>query len=185
MKKILLLLLAIPFFASAQNRLLTATGVTVSNTPVTAVTNTAAVYTILQDTIKGKTLSTYKKVTFRAIISLTTSLANPTITFKVNYGAGSMTITSAVALSLSLTNTPIVIEGFITNTGTTNSQFMYASIRQGTTAAIPLSGNMNFVIGNSAVDSTADQLLTLTSQFGSALTGTTMSVKYWEILRDL
>lgn len=182
----ILILMFACLFVNGQVRSLTSVGKTRSQSPGITLTNLTTESVILSDTIKANTMSTYKEVAFRVDCALTSLLVTPNVTVRIRFGNQVITLLSNAGITISQNNSPFVIEGTITNKGATNSQLVSAQVTQNNaTLGLSLSSPINIVRGTMAVDTTIDNLLTVTVQFGSAITGTSIVVDKWWIKSDL
>lgn len=171
--------------AQAQNRALNASGRTKSLAPAVSVSGTTSETVLLSDTIKGKTLSTYKSVKFKIYCSITSLLTPPSVTVRVKYGANSVSIVNGLSINVSQTNKPFVIEGVLVNRGVTNSQYIYGTVQQhATLGPLALTSPIYQASGTISTDSETDQLFSITSQFGASIGTTTLQIDYWEIIID-
>lgn len=181
-----LLLILISSIGFSQTRSLTSVGKTRSQAPGITLTNLTTETVIMSDTVKANTMSTYKEVAFRVDCAVTSLLVTPNVTVRIRFGSNVITLVSNAGITISQTNSPFVIEGTITNKGATNSQLVSAQITQNnSTLGLSLSSPINIVRGTMSVNTTVDNLLSVTVQFGSAVTGTSIVVDKWWIKSDL
>lgn len=181
-----LILIVISSFGYSQTRSLTSVGKTRSQAPGITLTNLTTESVIMSDTVKANTMSTYKEVAFRVDCALTSLLVTPNVTVRIRFGNQVITLLSNAGITLSQTNSPFIIEGTITNKGDTNSQLVSAQVTQNNaTLGLSLTSPINIVRGTMAANTTIDNVLSVTVQFGSAITGTSISVDKWWIKSDL
>jgi hypothetical protein len=186
MKKIILIIsLFMPVMLFGQIRSLTATGMSLALTSSASITNSTSDLTLVQDSVKANTMSTYKKVTFNIKLAVTTGLLAPGVNVKVSFGGTSVTLLSSSPLSISLSSQPITITGYIKNKGATNSQILWLEVRQGPTLVLGIGGNSGLYTSTLTKDTTVSNLLSVTANFTSAQSGSTMSIVDSELTREL
>lgn len=169
-----------PVGYQVQNSPLTASGnmslVTMPTTvaaSVASVSNSTAETVLFTSSIAAGSMNTGGSIRFKLVCELSSGLVNPTITIRVKFGSGVLVAMATASISVSLTNKPFVIEGTITNLSATNAQYAVAEVKQGSALTL-----MDTIVGASwAIDTTASQTFQITSQFGSSLTGTTLTPK--------
>lgn len=181
-----LILIFISSFGYSQVRSLTSVGKTRSQAPGLTMTNLTTESIVMSDTVKANTMSTYKEIAFRIDCSVTSLLVTPGVTVRIRFGNQVVNVLSNAGITLSQTNSPFVIEGTITNKGATNAQLIAAQVTQNnSTAGLSLSSPISLVRGTTTVDTTVDNVLSVTVQFNSAITGTSITVDKWWIKSDL
>jgi hypothetical protein len=140
---------------------------------VATVSNSTAETILFTSSIAAGSMNTGGSIRFKLVCELSSGLVNPTITMRVKFGSGVLVAMATATISVSLTNKPFVIEGTITNLSATNAQYAVAEVKQGSALTI-----MDTIVGASwAIDTTSAQTFQITSQFGTALTGTTLTPK--------
>jgi len=188
MKKTLLLLIltVISICSFSQTRSISSVGKIRSLSPGITLANLTTESIILSDTIKANTMSTYKEVAFRIDASITSLLVTPNVTIRVRFGNQVVTLVSNVGITISQTNSPFIIDGTITNNGANNSQIVACQITQNNaTAGLSLSSPISLVRGAISTNTAIDNLLSVTVQFGSAVTSTSMVIDKWWVKSDL
>lgn len=182
----ILILILFCSFCYGQTRSLTSVGKTRSQAPGVTLANLTAETVIMSDTVKANTMSTYKEVSFRVDCAITSLLVTPNVTVRVRFGPNVITLVSNAGVTLSQTNSPFVIEGTITNKGSATSQLVTAQITQNNaTAGLSLSSPISIVRGTMNTNTAVDNLMSVTVQFGSAVTSTSITVDKWWIKSDL
>lgn len=118
MKNILLIGLLIASLSSlGQNRKqLTPTGFVQRLSPFTVITG-ASEQNVFGDTLIANTIPKYGKIRFTASCYVTTGVGLSNLTLRFVNGANTVTIINALALTLNVSNRPIIISGSITNQG--------------------------------------------------------------------
>lgn len=181
-----LIFILISSFGYSQVRSLTSVGKTRSQSPGLTMTNLTSESVVMSDTVKANTMSTYKEIAFRIDCSVTSLLVTPGVTVRIRFGNQVVNVLSNAGITLSQTNSPFVIEGTVTNKGATNAQLIAAQVTQNnSTAGLSLSSPISLVRGTTTVDTTVDNVLSVTVQFNSAITGTSITVDKWWIKSDL
>jgi len=151
----------------------TGRGFAVTELSGSTVTNTTAETNLFTQVIPAGKMGAVKELSFELLCMLTTPLLSlPTLTLRLKYGASVLTVSSGTALAVSQTNEPFILKGKIVNKSV-NSQVVYARIEQSTASApLVLGVSSSFKAAKWAIDTSADQTFSLTSQF-SLLSGTT------------
>lgn len=137
--------------------------------------NTTAETTLFSTVIPAGKLGSAKILDFKICFHISTpTLSIPTLTLKLKLGSASLTLSSTANLSANLTDKPLIVEAEISNLGVANSQFVLAKVFNNSAGLIlsGLSSAFSATDGTWAVDTTVDQTLSVTGQFG-ALSGTT------------
>ncbi len=142
---------------------------------IATLTNSATETTLVSKVIPGGLLGASRKLTGRAVFTLSSTLVNPAITIKIKYGAMVLTAVGSLSINLSLTAQPFYIDFEINNLNSTNAQLAIARVYQSSISS-PLGTTSPFimVMQQGTTDSTADQTFSVTATFNSALTGTTL-----------
>lgn len=144
------------------------------------INNSTTEVTLFSTTIKAGQMGTNKIARFEITCHVTTpTLSIPTLTIKLKLGTAVLTIASS-ALSANISDKPVIITGKVANINATNAQ--YVSVRLDNSSA----GNLIFsTLGASsivsdatwAVDTTVDQTLSVTGQFGGLSSTTSIVTK--------
>lgn len=150
--------------------------VLVSNYAAQTLSNTTVETTVFTMTVPANMLETDKGLRVEYYGSLTTLLTPPTVTVKVKFGGMTLTAVNGVALLASGTAKPFSIEVFLANRGATNSQYCLARVTnpgaQGLLIGLAVTEQVD---GTGAVDTTAAQTLSITVQFGTQISTTTLT----------
>lgn len=151
-------------FASAQNASV-------------ALTNTATATTMYSQAISGGNMGTSKEMRFQFICTLTTGAVAPSLTITIQFGSSTLTVASAIALSLSQTGKPFIVEGSIINKDSASAQLVWAKITQyDTSLPMLLSTSSAMRADNTwAEDTTVSKTFSIIAQFGTAIVGTTLT----------
>lgn len=150
-------------------KLATPTGLLLRSDAANPVSNSNAEITLLSLTIPGAAMSMSNKLKFALWCSLTTTALLPgNVTIKVKYGTAVLTLGGgAIALTGSISSQPLLIGGRMSNKSATNSQYLYGEIRQSSNALV-LGNVINQSKMYPAIDSTQDQVFSVTAQFQTA-----------------
>lgn len=160
----------------------TARGFASAQTATSALTNTTTETTMYSQAIKAGSMGTNKEMNFKFICLLTTGLAAPTLTIKVKLGTSVLTVGAAMALALSMTAVPFIVEGSIINEDSAASQLSWCKITQhSNTLALLISGSNALVATTWTEDTTVDKTFVITAQFGSAIVGTSLTFRHASI----
>ena len=144
----------------------TSDGFIVAGSVGTTVNNTTVETTLAQYTIQGGTLGDLKSIEFSLRCRLTTPLLSvPSGALRLKFGGSTLIIFSGLGLNVSLTNQPFKLWGRITN-DTPSSQDVDTAVMQ-PAVGTPFSLSSTFVAGAWSVDTTVDQVLSWTWQFGA------------------
>jgi hypothetical protein len=143
-------------------------------------TNSTTETVLFAANIPAGKMGTSKILKFEFSLHLTSpALSVPTITLKLKLGATfAITLANAALLSASLSNKPILIKGKIANMNSTSSQYVQVEIMNNSAGTNILSSlGSSFVVtdATAAVDTTVDQTLALTAQFGALSSTTSVS----------
>lgn len=177
-----LLLLMISFSAVSQVKTSSPTGKRLSD-PNQIVLSSTTETTLIADSIQANNLVLGKYYPFRIELAITTGLLNAsTLTIKIKYGSGTVTVMNGITLSSSLTDAPITISGYIVARGT-NAQFVPVVVSQSGASALSLTPTNSSVRGTMAVDATVKQAFSITATLGGVI-GSTILKKDWGIIFD-
>ena len=162
----------------ANFQLLTPSGLFVGSHAMGGMTNSAAETSLLAQTVPGGLMNLYNRLRFTIICSISTALLTPgMLTIRVRYGSALLMLPSgAITLLASQSNQPFIITGRVRNKGMTNSQVMYAEIRQGGSALSLGTPNAEGIL-TPAIDSTIDQGFAVTAQFSLASAANILTVQ--------
>lgn len=143
-----------------------------------SMTNTASEINLFVQNVGGGKLGVNKTLDFESVNRLSTVLINPTLTIRIRFGTSILTVLNAVSLVSSIsTNKPFIIKGKIVNTSAT-TQYVYAYISQyGVNVPILLNNDSGLADADWTIDTTINQQFSITAQFGSSLTGATLTPK--------
>ena len=141
--------------------------------------NTTTETTVFSATIKAGQLALDRSVRVQYNGSITSLLLPPTITVRVKFGGTTLTVLSGIALLASATAKPFSIDVFIANRGAANSQYLLATVTNpGAIALLTGLAVMEQASATAAIDTTVDQTLSITVQFGSAVSSTSLTTQY-------
>ena len=162
----------------AINKLSTPNGIIWRIDSTISLSNTTTETVFVSPTIVGGAMTMFNELRYSFYFSLSTKAVVPgTVTIRLKYGTSTLTLGGgALALIGGVSNSPFVINGTISNKGTTSSQFFEGSLTQpsgGLTLAQPI--NQSFT--EPAIDTTADQTFSLTAQFSVADAGNILVLK--------
>jgi hypothetical protein len=167
-----------PIFYTGNNawRYLTPSSAFIPLSPaITSVTNTTTETTVFVDTIRGNTLGLVKQLNLNSYFSIVSALVPPSVTVRVYYGSTAIATFSSVAINSSTTS-GFWINMILAENGSSASQFCFGQIIPN--AILSLSASSGISSGSYTINSAIDQTLRITVQFGSALTGTTLTPLY-------
>lgn len=128
-------------------------------------------------------MGTNKEMNFRFICLLTTGLVTPTLTIRAKLGSSVLTVASGVGLAASLgTPAPFIVEGSVINEDAANAQLAWFKITQpANTLALLIGGGTAMNAVSWTEDTTADRTFSITAQFGTAVTGTSLTFRHASI----
>lgn len=142
------------------------------------VNNSSSEVTVFSQVVPANKMGTSKKLTLSLLGTLTTpAISIPTFTVKIKLGSSVLTIFSGLTLAASQNNTPFVIDGIIRNKDAANAQIVYAKATQYAANLPMLLANATAVYSDWTVDTTVDQTLSVTIQFGALSAGTTFTLR--------
>lgn len=180
MRKIfIVLLLFISANVYAQNtRYLTPSGMNISMSAVTSVTNSTTETTIFVDTIRANTMGLSKTLTLDAYGAITSLLAPPLATIRVYMGTTVVAIFSNLVINASVTLAPFHINFVMVNNNSASSQFCYGEFRPNT--AISLTSTTPYFAINT-ISTTTDQYISVTVQYATVVSGTTIFPQFLKV----
>ncbi len=142
------------------------------------VSNTTSETTVFSQVIPAGKMGTSKKLSLDLLSTLTTpAISIPTITVRIKLGSSTLVVVNAIGLAISQTNSPFTIAGVIRNRDASNVQIAYAHITQSASNLPMLLANSSAVYADWAVDTTVDQTLSVTVQFGGLSAGTIFTLR--------
>jgi len=151
-----------------------------------AVTNTTTETNIFSTIIPAGKMGIAKVINFQLIVHITTpALTIPTISLKLKFGTGVLTIANVAILSASVTDKPMLISGKIANLGVTNSQYVMVEFTNSNGVSAILAGLANsFIVADTSftIDTTVDQTLAVSAQFGALSSTTSIVPKLIELV---
>lgn len=161
----------------------TARGFAAAQNTNTSLTNTATNTAMYSQVLKAGSMGVSKEMNFKFICLLTTgAVLAPTLNISVSLGSSSLTVASSLALSLSQSARPFIVEGSIINKDSATAQLAWAKITQfSTTLPILLGSSSSMTAADWTEDTTADKTFTVSAQFGSAIAGTTLTFRHASI----
>lgn len=154
----------------------------ISSTVLNATSTTETA--LFSDTIPAGKLGTFKLLNFSFIAHLSTpALSLPSLTLKLKFGSTAATTIVNSLLAASISDKPILISGTIANLGVTNSQYIFINVTNYSNTAIFGALGSSFVVsdGTWVVDTTVDQVLSITGQFTTGLSTTSITPKLIQI----
>jgi hypothetical protein len=153
-------------------RYLTPSGMSISMSPSSAsMTNTTTETTIFVDTIRANSMGLSKTLTLDAYGTITSLLTPPVVTIRIYVGSTVVAAFTSLIINASVTTAPFHINFVMTNNNNASSQFCYGEMRPNT--AISFTSTAPY-FSSSTINTSIDQYLKVTAQFGSAVTGTTV-----------
>lgn len=156
----------------------TPTGVILRINDAVTLTNSAAEFTLISYMVVGGTMSMTNEVSLAMDFALTTRALLPgNLTIRLKYGSSVLTLGGgALTLLGGATNTPFRLSGILSNKSTTSAQFLRGEIRQGS-GGLSLGQPVSLAFIEPTVDSTQDQLFSVTAQFSAADASNTLILK--------
>jgi hypothetical protein len=161
----------------AVTKLETGRGFAAAGYTANSVLNTASETTLFTTTIPAGKMGDTKSLEFCIRCDLTTGALPPSITVRIKLGSATLAIMSGVSLTGSLTGKPFLITGSIDNT-TNATQEVFGVVQQqaGNILGLGTTG-IDMASAQWTVDTTTAQTLTVTAQFSSASSTTSLTVR--------
>jgi len=173
MKRLLILLfLPVYCFGQVATKIQSTTTAYSVATSLAALTNSTTETTLFSQSLPAGLLGTAKHVYVTFIGQMSSTLINPTITLKFKYGTGVLTLATGLSINASLTSSPFIIEAEIIAGNSTSSQIAFAKLLNNGSGIFAFPVYLG--VGTWTIDSTTAQNISITAQFNSALTGTTL-----------
>lgn len=185
MKKLILILLLLPFIVNAQVKTFSPSGSRVSFTPSVTINNSTVETTLFSETIPANSLVQGKYYPFRIDVAITTPLVNlATLTFRIKYGGQTVAVINGAGLTIGLTqSSPVTISGFLVSRGM-NSQFLPITVNQSMGNVISLTTSNATARSTMTVDASVNQTFSITAQFGGIGGGNCTLVTDWVLRGD-
>ncbi len=154
-----------------------------SNYATQTLTNSAAETTIFSGTVPAGVLGTDRSLQVDYYGSVVTGLLPPNMTIRLKFGGVTTTMINNIPMLASQSNRPISITVKIFNRDSSNSQFILCSVRNpGSLSILTGLSVMEEVSATSSVDTTVNQTLEISAQFGSAVATTTLTTQVVEAM---
>lgn len=156
----------------------TSRGFASSQASTLTLSNSTTETTLFSQVIPAGSMGINKKLNLEALCTLTTPVVSiPTLTIRLKLGSAVLTVVSAVGLAVSQTNAPVVIEAKIRNKEASNAQILYAKVTQAGTSLPLLIENSKAVFASWTVDTSVNQTLSITAQFGGLSAATSLTAQ--------
>lgn len=133
---------------------------------------------LFSEVIPAKKMGTGKKLRLEMLFTLSTAaISLPTLTVKIKLGSQTLTIANGLGLTASQTNAPFTVDARIRNKDDAGQQMAYARMAQNGNNLTLLIANSQAVYADMTVDTTQDQNLQVTAQFGGLSSGNTLTLR--------
>jgi hypothetical protein len=142
------------------------------------VTNNNSEVTVFSQVIPAGKMGSSKKLSLSLLATLTTPLLSiPSITVRVKLGNAVLTVINNVGLVASQNNAPFTLDATIRNKDDPAIQIAYAKMIQNASNGTLLNSNATATYADWTVDTTVDQTLSVTVQFGALSSNTNFTLR--------